>query len=153
MPIPWPAHRLVQELDVLFTRARAQTDLEVKSDYARFLVIRVSGLVEQVITEIVLAYSQSHAHPAVVSHIDWRMNTFQNPKFERILSLADSFQPGWKSALNAVVTVEEREALGSVTRQRNNIAHGEQSTISLAQVDQYYAQIKTLLDKVADQFS
>jgi hypothetical protein len=106
-----------------------------------------------VITEIVLAYSQSRARPAIVSHVDWRMSTFQNPKFERILSLAESFHPSWKSALNAAITTEEREALGSVTSQRNNIAHGQQSTVSLAQVDQYYAQIKTLLNKVADQFS
>jgi hypothetical protein len=139
----------VQELDALFTRARAQPDLEVQSDYARFLVIRICGLVEQVITEIVLAYSQSHAHPAIVSHVDWRMNGFQNPKFDRILRLAESFQPAWKSVLKANVTIEEREALGSIVDQRNSIAHGQQSTMSLGQVGQYYAQIKLLLDKIA----
>jgi hypothetical protein len=69
VPVPWPAQRLVQELDALFTRARAQPDLEVQSDYARFLVIRICGLVEQVITEIVLAYSQSHAHASRLSEI------------------------------------------------------------------------------------
>lgn len=148
--LPWPAQRLVKELDQVFSRARSQHDLEVQSDYAKFLVIRVSGLVEQVMTEIVAAFVQARAQPTVVSHIEWRMNMFQNPTIERILVLVSSFHRSWREQLDAEITEQEREAMGSINRQRNKIAHGEPSTISLGQVDQYYIELKSLLDKVAD---
>ncbi len=134
-------------------RARAQPDLEVQSDYAKFLVIRVSGIIEQTITEIVSSYAQSRAHQSIVEHVDWRMNAFQNPTIERILQLVGSFQRNWRTKLEAELTKEEREALGSINAQRNKIAHGQQSTISLGQIDQYYKQAKTLLNKISRLFA
>lgn len=152
MTLPISAQRLVQELDQLFDRARAQRDLEVQSDYAKYLVIRVSGLIEQVITEIVLAYAQARANTPVASHVAWRMNSFQNPSVERILQLVGSFQRSWRRDLTDLLTDEEREAIGSINAQRNKIAHGEQSTVSLGQVDQYYTHVKVLLRKIAGLF-
>jgi hypothetical protein len=150
--VPGTARKLVQELDQLFDRARKQPDLQVQSDYAKFLVIRVSGLVEQVVTEIVLAYTQPQANPTVTAHVAWRMNSFQNPNIERILQLVGSFNSNWREQLEYLLTVEERQALSSINLQRNKIAHGQQSTVSLGQVDQYYAQIKALITKIAGLF-
>lgn len=147
--LPWPAQQLVKELDDLFVRARRQRDLEVQSDYAKFLVIRVSGLVEQVTAEIVLDYTQKRAQPPLVAHVEWRMNMFQNPTVDRILDLVASFQPSWRGQLKDEITIPEREAMGTINRQRNKIAHGEASAVSLGQVNQYYAEIKTLLERVA----
>jgi hypothetical protein len=147
--LPWPAQKHVKELDSLFVRARRQQDLEVQSDYAKYLVIRVSGLVEQVVSEIVLDYTQKRAQPPIVDHVAWRMNMFQNPTVDRILDMVASFQSAWRVQLEGELTTPEREAMGTINKQRNRIAHGEESTISLGQVNQYYAEIKTLLERVA----
>lgn len=149
MVLPWSAEQLVTEVDAILTRASAQTDLQVQSDYAKYLVIRLSGLVEQVITEIVLAYVKSQASQPVVAHVSWRMGTFQNPGMERIRQLVGSFGRNKRDQFDSEVTEPEREALGSVMAQRNRIAHGEQSTISLSQVAEYRDEIKTMLVKVA----
>lgn len=147
--LPWPAQKHVNELDSLIVRARRQQDLEVQSDYAKYLVIRVSGLVEQVVSEIVLDYAQKRAQPSIVDHVAWRMNMFQNPTVDRILDMVASFQSAWRVQLEGELTTPEREAMGTINKQRNRIAHGEESTISLGQVNQYYAEIKTLLERVA----
>jgi hypothetical protein len=147
--LPWAAQQLVKQLDDLFVRARRQRDLEVQSDYAKFLVIRVSGLVEQVMAEIVFDFARKRAQPQIVDHIAWRMNMFQNPTVDRILDLAASFHPAWRERLKGEITTPEREAMGTINKQRNRIAHGEASTISLGQVNQYYSEIKTLLERVA----
>lgn len=89
--IPWSGQQLIRELDQLLARAREQEDIQVQSDYAKFLVVRVSGLVEQVIVEIVLHHIQPQASPTVAAHLEWRMNSFQNPTVERILQLVGSF--------------------------------------------------------------
>jgi RiboL-PSP-HEPN len=153
VPIPWSGQQLIQELDQLLERAREQEELQVQSDYAKFLVIRVNGLIEQVIVEIVLHHIQTQASPTVMAHLSWRMNSFQNPNIERVLQLVGSFNRRWREELDDALTEEERQALGSLNAQRNKIAHGQQSTISLAQVNEYYAHSKLLLGRIADLFS
>ena len=39
--------------------------------------------------------------------------------------------------------------MGTINKQRNKIAHGESSTVSRGQVNQYYDEIKKLLERVA----
>jgi hypothetical protein len=148
--IPWSGQQLIDEVDAIFDRARNQVDLQVQSDYAKYLVVRVSGLVEQVVTEIVVAHVSARASPTVINHLVWRMRTFQNPTVERILQLVGSFDREWRERLNSNVTEAERQALGSINVQRNLVAHGGPSTISLGQVSQYYAEIMTVLRKIAD---
>ncbi len=150
MVLPWSAQQLIAELDQVFVRAGAQADLQVQSDYAKYLVIRVSGLVEQVATEIVLTHVSAQASPTVIAHVAWRMGTFQNPNIERLLQLVGSFDRRWNEELNDAITDAERGALGSITAQRNRVAHGQPSTVSLSQVAQYYAEAKSVLTKLAD---
>jgi hypothetical protein len=151
--IPWAAQQRVRELDAVFARARQQSDLQVQSDYAKYLVVRVSGLIEDVVTTIVLVYVEQTASPHTARHVQWRMKLFQNPTLERIAQLLGSFRPTWRTQLLAEVTDPEREALRSVHDSRNEVAHGGQSSISLGQVDQYYTDVKKLLDKVANIFA
>ena len=152
MVLPWRAKRLIAEVDQIFERAYAQQDLQVQSDLAKYLVIRVSGLVEQVVAEVVDAHVSAQASPTVLSHVLWRLGTFQNPNIERILQLVGSFDRRWRERLEATATAAERGALGSVTAQRNRVAHGQDSTISLGQISAYYGEIKSLMTKVAHQF-
>ena len=69
------------------SRAGVQADLEAQSDYAKYLVVRLSGLLEQVATEIVRAHVGAQASPTVLEHVLWRMERFQNPNVERLLQL------------------------------------------------------------------
>lgn len=73
MILPWTAIQLISEIDDLVARAEAQNDMEVQSDYAKYLTIRVLGLVEQVVAEIVLAHVSAQASPPVLSHTTWKM--------------------------------------------------------------------------------
>jgi hypothetical protein len=150
--LPWSAQQLIGEVDEIFKRAEAQPDLQVQSDYAKYLVIRVSGLVEQVVTEIVLTYVATQASQPIAAHVSWRMGTFQNPNIERVLQLVGSFDRSRRTQLEAAIEESEKEALGSVRAQRNRIAHGEPSTVSLTQVCAYYVEIKKMLNEVASHF-
>jgi RiboL-PSP-HEPN len=150
--LPWSAQQLVSEVDEILDRARAQSSIQVQSDYAKYLVIRLGGLVEQVVTQIILTYVEGQASQPIVAHVSWRMGTFQNPNMERLLQLVGSFDRHRRDQLDAAITEPEREALGSVMAQRNRIAHGEQSTISLSQVADYYAEIKSMLTEIAARF-
>lgn len=149
MVLPWNAEQLIREVDEILGRAGSQSSIQVQSDYAKYLVIRLAGLVEQVVTEVVLTFVQNQTSQPVVTHVAWRMGTFQNPSMERLRQLVGSFGRQRRDQLNAAISESEREALGSVMAQRNRIAHGEPSTISLAQVQEYHDEIKAMLRKVA----
>jgi transcriptional regulatory protein LevR len=87
--LPWSAEQLIREVDEIFARAEAQLDLQVQSDYAKYLIIRVSGLVEQVVTEVILTYVATQASQPVSAHVSWRMGRF------KIRALSASFNlPG-----------------------------------------------------------
>lgn len=144
--------QLIAEVDEIFKRAEAQSDMEVQSDYAKYLVIRLGGLVEQVVTEIVLTHVGGQASATVLSHTTWRMKRFQNPDVERVVGLVKSFDRRWGEELDDVISKSEREALGSVRTQRNRIAHGQPSTVSLVQAKGYFTEIKTMLGRVAEPF-
>ena len=152
MALPWNAEQLIREVDDIFQRARSLESIQVQSDYAKYLVIRLAGLVEQVVTEIIMAHVESQASQPVVSHISWRMGTFQNPNMERLLQLVGSFDRHRREQLENEISDAEREALGSVMAQRNRVAHGESSAISLSQVADYYSEIKAMLTLVAARF-
>jgi hypothetical protein len=150
--LPWSASQLIADVGEIFKRAEEQSDIEVKSDYAKYLVIRLGGLVEQVVTEIVLTHVSARASAQVLSHATWRMKTFQNPDVERLLQLVQAFDRRWRVELDSTITKSEREALGSIRAQRNRVAHGQPSTVSLVQVKGYFTEIQTMLERVARPF-
>ena len=152
MVLPWRAQQLIAEVEQVFERASSQTELQVQSDYAKYLVVRVSGMVEQVIIEVVSAHVAPRSSPTVAARVSWSLRTFQNPSIDRVLQLVASFNRLWRDELELTLTIEERDALSSINTQRNRIAHGEDSTVSLVQVRQYHDEIKKLLSKVADKF-
>jgi len=126
--------------------------MEVQSDYAKYLVIRVCGLVEQVALEVVQTHTSLRSSSQIANHVVWRMGMFQNPSVDKLLQLSGSFDKAWRERLNMELTDAERIALGSLTAQRNRIAHGGDSTISLGQVRQYYAEVLSLVTKFADPY-
>jgi hypothetical protein len=150
--LPVRAHESITKVNSIFARAETQSDFEVQSDYAKYLVIRVCGLVEQVVLEIIQLHTSSRSNPRIANHVVWRMGMFQNPNIEKLLQLAGSFDKTWRAQLEKVISEEERIALSSITAQRNRIAHGGDSTISLGQVRQYYSEVLSLVEKFADPF-
>lgn len=152
MVLPWAAKQLVKEVEGIFERAESQTDLEAQADYAKYLVIRLSGLVEQVLAEIVIAHVRAQASSTVLSYATSQIKRFQNPNAERVIDLVRAFDRRWAQELDESMSDSERNALGSVRTQRNRIAHGQPSTVSLVQVTGYFDEIKRLLVRAARPF-
>ena len=150
--MPWSAQKLIGDLDRLFARAGNQGDLQVQSDYAQYLVVRVNGLMECVAEEVVLTFARAQSSAPVSAYVASRLKYFQNPEVDRLVALMRAFSQAWSERFKAALTIEEREAIGSVWAHRNKIAHGESTTISLGQLLAYYGDIKAALVKFAEPF-
>jgi len=143
--------RLKQRLDATFARARQLgDDLEVKSDFAKYLCILVSGYLEKAIAELVLELSRHNAAPSVQRFVEYHTRHLTNVNATRLIQLLGTFDPDWGKNLDQYIADERKAALDSVVGLRNQIAHGESVGVTFARVKSYYERIQAVIDRVAD---
>jgi hypothetical protein len=143
---------LKQRLDATFQRASGiGGDAELLSDFSRYLCVLVSGFLEQSIIELVLEHVRQRSQPSVQRYVDTRLRRrFANANAQRILDLLGSFDPAWRTDLEAFLVDEYKDAVDSVIALRNNISHGRFVGLTMARVREYYERVGAVVDHVAD---
>ncbi len=143
--------RLKQRLDSTFKRAaQVGTDPELQSDFARYLVVLVSGYVEQAVSELILEHSRRHAAPSVQRFVEYRTRRLANINSTRLAELLGSFNPDWEADLEAFLVDERKDALNSIVGLRNSIAHGQSVGVTYTRVSEYYKEVQKVVERVAD---
>ena len=143
--------RMNQRLDATFTRAeQVGSDLELQSDFARYLCILVSGYLEKAITALVLEHSARKSAPSVQRFVESQTRRLTNVNSQRLKELLGSFDPDWQQDLDTFLVDERKDAVDSVVSLRNSIAHGQSVGITYIRVLRYYEQIQKVIDHVAD---
>jgi hypothetical protein len=106
-------------------------------------------LIEVSIKEAFAEYARSQqTEGRVEAYVVTQLDGFQNPKMAKIVSLAGSFDSVWATELDAATIGELKAAIDSIVNNRNQIAHGENVTISLSQLREYYRDACKVLDLV-----
>lgn len=143
--------RLRQRLEATFDRAKSlSTETEIASDFARHLCVLLSGFLEQAVKELLLEYVRHKSDPRVQKHVERGLQRFANPKVEKLLQVFGSFDKTWRQDLEVYLVDERRDAVNGVVDQRNKIAHGDYTGITLSGARDYYGQIKKVVDHLAD---
>ena len=83
--------------------------------------------------------------------VESQLRFFRNPNTEKILQLLGSFDERVRSSVENVITEQQKASVDSIRANRNSIAHGRQSSISIAQATGYYEQAKALLARIRDE--
>lgn len=109
---------------------------EARSHYARYLCIRLAGFAEQSLKDLVSAYARNHADPSVHRFVEGRMGKLWGINQSKLKDTLDSLNPDWWNQISQALP-DELEALHSVGKLRDNISHGGDSGIGLAQIQQY----------------
>lgn len=137
-------HRDVQRqkdrLDVLFSKAAAINDFELKGHWAEYLCVRASGFVEHAVRTTLMAYADDRASPEVARFVRWHLERFTNPKTEKVIPLVQRFSPAWGRKVEAFLkeNPDVQAAVNSLVGHRHRIAHGRNTTLSYAQVKSFY---------------
>jgi hypothetical protein len=143
--------RLKKRLDNVFSRVpAAPLDIELQSDFSRYLCVLVSGFFENAIVALVLDFAQRRSSAEVAAFVESELRYWTNPNTEKICSLLGSFSPDWRKAAEAYLIDERKEGINSLVALRHKIAHGESVSTSLFQVKEYYKTILKVVDFVAD---
>lgn len=148
------ALRYKRRLDSLFQKTRVLSgDLELQSQWARYLCVLVAGFLETAISAIYTDYARNSAGPNVARFVATTLARFTNPNMEKIVQLARSFNKRWADALETQAEGEIKNAVDSICNNRNLIAHGRDTGISFARIHGYYQQATRLVEMIEKQCS
>jgi hypothetical protein len=138
-----------QEIDDLFNRVNGFTgDPYIKSLLTYYLCIRVSGFLENCIRIIFTDYSIPRTRDNVQTFVTRRLGKFPNPTYSNICNLAKAFSYQWNTNFKSNITAQIRQSLEAINVNRNAIAHGGTSTITVRQLASYYQDIVQLIEEL-----
>jgi RiboL-PSP-HEPN len=137
-----------QRIDSIEAKARAapiSEDIEMQAQIARFLCVLSSGLIEQAVIATLDGYARTKSNPRVAQYVSFQLSRIQNAKFEDILVTLGRFDPNWREHFEDNTSSEVKDAIDSIVKNRNQIAHGVQVGISLGTFSQYYKALKSFI--------
>lgn len=114
-------------------------NLEMLSHWGKYSCVLCSGFVESIVRTIYGEYLRKKAGTSQVARYASRhIESVQNPKAGKLIEIATAFDPLWGKSLEAFLDDQFRgDAINAVMTNRHLIAHGRNSSITLAQVELY----------------
>ena len=88
--------RLEKQLDAAFQRVKSlgpAVDIEVQSDFARYLCVLVSGYLEKSVAELMIEHARKNGATTLQRFVEYRTRQFANANSQRLWSAA-SIQNG-----------------------------------------------------------
>ena len=133
-------------LEHLFEQAellqgKRDIDYQIKAQFVWYLCIRASSFVEFSVRTILLEYvkAETNSAPNLANFVNKNLEHSFNPKPSRILDLLERFNSELKQNLGESICGKLSTSVGSIVANRNKIAHGEDSDITLERLAGYFA--------------
>ena len=126
-----------KRLDALFDKVKEIQDIELQSEWAKYLCVRVSGYLEVSIRTIYTEYARNKSHKNVANFVSSRLSGFQNPNMEMIFQRAGAFNQDWRRELENIDD-EIKTSVNSIVTLRNKISHGDDVDLTYRRINEYY---------------
>jgi hypothetical protein len=136
------------KLDRLFARVEPMPEDDIKAKLAEYLCIRISGLLESVIKQLVNEFLDGSVPQEANKYIVRKMQTVTNLTDDKLLKLLESFSTDWEVEFKKNVTAQEISSLNSIIHLRNGMAHGGSQSVSYRTVKAHYDNIKQLIERL-----
>lgn len=141
------AVRYKQRLDNLFKQISAFSgDIELQSQWARYLCVLVSGFLEVSICATFNQFAKNSSSPQVANFVKYQLDSFQNPKMGKIVELTRAFNPEWANELETATEGKLKDTVNSIVANRHQIAHGRDVGITYAHIKNYYEDAIKVVD-------
>lgn len=138
-------------LDLLFNYFKSlNLDEELKSHISKYLTVLISGIYEDSIKNILKeSIHRESITKEVKGFIFKQIDTiFRNPTHKNLKGLLNRFNKAWLNKIHQKIVDEEWEALNSIVNNKNNIAHGDSSSITFDDIFTYYQKSKKILTEL-----
>lgn len=119
--------RAIQEVRKLVREPPPGLPDEVTRALARFLVVRSSGYLEQIVRRSCLAYLSSKSDQRAGAYAAQTFPAYLNPTPERLTNIVQKFDVIWSEELSDLFDEDDeylRREIGFLVDRRSKIAHG-----------------------------
>jgi hypothetical protein len=143
---------LVQEqatIDKLLTDVKNFSgDPSVQALLTYYACIRVSGFIENCVRTIFGDYAIPRSKDHVQAFVNEKLRKFPNPTWDAIVKLTRDFDKQWATNLKSRVARQHLDSLESINTNRNAIAHGGVSSLTIHQLLLYYSDVVVLIEEL-----
>lgn len=139
-----------QRLDSLFERVKGLDDDEVKAHLSKYLCVLVSAFLENSMRMVVLKYVGTRSHKNVLNFVNSRLRHITNLNEEKVKQLLGAFSGDWRIKFKSEISDEQKAALDSVINLKNCVAHGNPTNVSFVRIDNYYQNIRKVVQVVQE---
>jgi hypothetical protein len=134
-----------RQLESMFQLAAGLPPDEPQARLAEYLCIRTSGLMEQVVKQLLKEYIKSTSAAEVAKYVEGKTDRIANLPNDKLVELLLSFSETWRDEYLANISDEAAGALTSIVALRNKLAHGiDPGGISYGKIQGYYTNVRTL---------
>lgn len=139
---------LIRRIDLLGKRSSPDDD-ETISDLCRYMCILVSGYFEKNLISKLVAYANDRSSRQISHFVNSSIDRTTNLSKEKVESLLAKFDSSWNEQISKWHNFETyANCLGTIYGNRNKIAHGECTTISISTLKDSYNIFKQFFTKL-----
>ncbi|HEX3797892.1 MAG TPA: HEPN domain-containing protein [Verrucomicrobiae bacterium] len=137
---------------VLNSSSATADDLELQSHWARYACVLTAGLLENAVIALYTNFVTRIAPKPIGDYASIQLGKIQNPKTKRFLEISGSFKESWAKDLETFVDLNgRREAIDAIMANRHQIAHGQNSDITIARISNYLNKAEEVLEFIENQ--
>jgi hypothetical protein len=138
---------LIARIDRLILQKRR--DDETISDLTKLLCITVSSYIEKSFVVIIKEYSTKRSCVEIQNYIAQALNGTTNLKMDRIVKIVRSFNNDWADTIESDSRFTEYDdSLAFIVSNRNVIAHGGNSGVTVRDLKTHYSVICDFIDEL-----
>jgi len=148
--------RIRQERDKLDKLLKLLRSLDPLSEGSQFsaisqcLCVRIAGYMEVGVDSLFEVYIDQHSRDPRLSSIARRyVEQVQSANYSKIRELLSSFDSDWAEEFSHVMPNNIREQLNALFRQRNNVAHGNDTDLDRPRLSEYLDAANATLEALA----
>lgn len=120
---------------------------EFQASLARYICVLASSYLESAFRDLLLSFANKKASPSVCRYVDSCLAGFRDPNMAKIVQLLNRFDPEFGKLLDFQTEGKLKDSVDSIYANRNNIAHGRRSGISIGQIRGYFSDAKLVVSK------
>ena len=134
---------LFDEVSRLQNSGAIDTDLAAQLTW--YLCIRTSGFLENAVQVILLEYVQSKTVDVPTQNFVEENLMSITARYDVILGTVRRFNEDWRTQLRQNDVQKYKRVLNNLVKNRNLIAHGRDSKITIQELQSYFVEIKDLV--------
>lgn len=146
--------QLNQLKDLIDRTGIATDDIELQGHWGRYLCVVVAAFVENGLQTIYSEFASQSSSWQVARYVQNRLGRVTNPNSRLFLEVAGSFNDDWREELEVhllEVDSSRKDALDSIMNNRNQIAHGRSTGITVHRVRAYFERCVEILEFIESQ--